>query len=119
MSLAAARLAQALASTLKESLMRIDGAIVKEQGVTFAIVVVKPNVIQTESVADKSRVSFATIADFSGVPIILAAQDSKGVFTYQGRPDIVKFLANIDASRIPWKHYTISSTTTAADTSKQ
>ena len=88
--------------------MQIDGAIVKEQGITFAIVVVKSHVIQTQSSADDARRGFATIADFTGLPIILAAQDGRGIFTYQGRPDIVKFLANIDASRIPWKHYTFS-----------
>ena len=88
--------------------MQIDGAIITEQGLTFVIVVVKPHVIQTQSSADNARQSLATIADFSGLPIILAAQDSRGVFTYQGRSDIAKFLADIDASRIPWRHYTIS-----------
>jgi len=88
--------------------MQIDGAIVREQGVTFAIVIVKPHVIQTQASADEARRSFATIADFAGLPIILAAQDSRGTFTYQGRHDIVKFLASIAASRIPWKHYTVS-----------
>lgn len=88
--------------------MQIDGSIVTEQGLTFAIVVVKSQVIQTQSSADDARRGFSTIVDFAGLPIILAAQDARGVFTYQGRPDIVKFLANIDASRIPWKHYTVS-----------
>ena len=87
--------------------MQIDGATVTEQGVTFAIVIVKPRVIQTQSSINDARRSFAIIADFAGLPIILAAQDGRGVFTYQGRPDIVNFLARIDASRIPWKRYTI------------
>jgi hypothetical protein len=88
--------------------MQIDGAVVREQNVTFAVVIVKPNVIQIQSSATAARQGFSTISDFSGLPIILAAQDSRGVFTYQGRPDIVDFLASIDASRIPWKRYTIS-----------
>lgn len=87
--------------------MQIDGAIVTEQGVTFAVVIVKSSVIQTQSSADDARNGFATIDDFSDLPIILAAQDASGAFTYQGRNDIVKFLANIDSSRIPWKRYTI------------
>ena len=88
--------------------MQIDGAIVTEQGVTFAIVIVKSHVIQSQSSADDMRESLSTIADFVGLPIILASQDARGRFTYQGRQDIVDFLAPIDASRIPWKRYTIS-----------
>ncbi|TWT43459.1 hypothetical protein Pla111_24100 [Botrimarina hoheduenensis] len=88
--------------------MQIDGALVREQGVEFAIVIVKPHVINTQAAADSARDGFASIGDFSGLSIVLAAQDSQGVFTYQGRPDIVDFLAHIDASRIPWKRYLIS-----------
>lgn len=44
---------------------------------------------------------------FPGMPLILASQDSQGRFEYQGRKDIVEFLASIDASRIPWKRYTV------------
>ncbi len=88
--------------------MQIDGAIVTEQGVTFAIVVVKAAAMQTTTDADRTRASFQTIRDFHGLPLILASQDGMGQFTYQGRHDIVDFLASIDPSRIPWKHYTIS-----------
>ena len=88
--------------------MQIDGAILKEQGVTFAIVVVEPHVIQSQSRANDMRQSISTIADFQELPIILASQDTKGIFTYQGDGNIVKFLAAIDASMIPWKHYSVS-----------
>ena len=87
--------------------MKIDGAIIREQGITFSIIVVKPHVIQSQLSANKARRNFSTISDFSGIPMVLAAQDGRGVFTYQGRNDIVDFLANIRASRIPWKRYTI------------
>ncbi len=89
--------------------MTIDGAIVREQGITFGIIVVKQSAISTNTEATETRRAFQTkIRDFQGMPLILAAQDSRGVFTYQGRRDIVDFLASIDASRIPWKTYTIS-----------
>ena len=39
------------------------------------------------------------------IPIILMAQNSRGIPTYDGRCDIVRFLANINPARIPWKHY--------------
>lgn len=86
--------------------MKIQGAIVKEQGQTFAIVIVKPHIISDHGEADTAQRSFAAI--FPGMPVILMAQNSGGVPTYYGRPDIVKFLANIDFRRIPWKEYTIN-----------
>jgi len=85
--------------------MQFDGALVKEQGVTFAIVIVKPHVLNSsdrEDVRDSFRRFFPM-----GVPLILMAQDSRGIPTYHGRTDIVKFLANSDHRRIPWKRYTV------------
>lgn len=85
--------------------MTIDGAKLTEQGVTFAIAVVKPYVLTS---SDRENVRRSFIPIFGNIPIILMAQNSKGIPTYHGRPDIVKFLANIHPSRIPFKRYTIS-----------
>lgn len=82
--------------------MQFDGALIKEQGVTFAIVVVKPSVLDSTS-REQTRQSFSRY--FPSVPIILMAQNSRGIPTYHGRPDIVKFLASINHSRIPFKTY--------------
>lgn len=80
----------------------MDYALVKEQGVTFAVVVVKNHVLQsTQSQIEDTRDSYR--AYFPGVPIILMAQDSRGIPTYHGRKDIVKFLSSIDFRRLPWK----------------
>ena len=86
--------------------MTFDGALVKEQGVTFAIIVVKSYVLSLPSTREELRNSFSDI--FPNTPIILMAQDNKGVPTYHGREDIVKFLASIDFRRIPWEKYTVS-----------
>ena len=83
--------------------MQFEGAVIKEQGVTFAIIVVKAHVLNNSIECDKARRSFRNI--FPGVPIVLMAQDSRGVPTYQGRPDIVRFLSKVHPSRIPWKMY--------------
>jgi hypothetical protein len=83
--------------------MHFEGALIKEQGVTFAIVVVKPYVLNSRMECDNARRSFNSF--FPAVPIILMAQNSQGRPTYQGRPDIVNFLAKINPSRIPWKRY--------------
>ena len=89
--------------------MNIDGAVVREQGQVFGIVIVQSSAMSSSSAAAETRAAFQRgIADFSGMPLILACQDSRGVFSYQGRRDIVDFLASIDASRIPWKRYTVS-----------
>ena len=85
--------------------MSFDGAVVKEQGVTFAIVVVKPHVLNTNSSCDEARQSFSRY--FPRMPIILMAQDSRGIPKYQGKKDIVNFLSNVHPSRIPWKTYTV------------
>lgn len=85
--------------------MEFDGAKIKEQGVTFAIVVVKPYVLTSLS-KEEIRASFVPF--FGNIPIILMAQNSCGIPTYNGRPDIVRFLANINPARIPWKHYKIA-----------
>jgi hypothetical protein len=85
--------------------MRIDGAIIREQNVTFAIVVVKPQVLTNDLECESVRRSFRPY--FPGMPIILMAQVS-GRNRYHGRNDIVQFLAKIDQRRIPWKTYTFS-----------
>jgi hypothetical protein len=87
--------------------MQIEGALVKEQGQTFAIVPVKSSASTgVDHALRQVAASFAPV--FPGVPIILMWQDSRGLPTYWGRPDIVGFLANIDMSRIPWQRYTIA-----------
>jgi hypothetical protein len=86
--------------------MRFQGAVVREQGVTFAIVVVKPHVLNNAAEARDTAASFYSV--FPGMPIILMAQDSRGVPQYYGRHDIVDFLASIHYSQIPWREYTLS-----------
>jgi len=86
--------------------MQFEGALIKEQGVTFAIVVVKPHVLNSQSDCAHARNSFSSA--FPGAPLVLMAQDSRGVPTYQGRQDLVNFLARIHPSRIPWKRYTLN-----------
>lgn len=86
--------------------MKFQGALVKEQGVTFGIIIVKPHVLNSPSEATSMR-GFGVRA-FGPVPIILMAQDSRGVPTYLGRRDIVKFLAKVPVQAIPWREYTLN-----------
>lgn len=86
--------------------MQFDGAVVKEQGQTFGIVLVKQQVL-IDQAAQRETQQFGKRA-FGAMPIVLMAQDSRGVPTYVGRKDIVNFLAGIDYARIPWQTYTLT-----------
>ena len=86
--------------------MSFDGAIINEQGVTFGIVVVKSNALQNHTTANELIYSYQQVLQVA--PVVLMSQDHRGTPTYYGRQDIVKFLANIDMRRIPWKTYTVS-----------
>ena len=86
--------------------MRFQGALIKEQKVVFGIIVVKPHVLQSESESNSMR-AFGVRA-FGSIPIILMAQNSRGIPTYSGRSDIVKFLSKVPLNRIPWKEYSVA-----------
>ncbi len=85
--------------------MKFQGALIKEQGVNFAIVIVKKAMLDNRSAAENAIRSFQPV--FSGVPVILMAQDSRGVPSYFGRQDVVNFLAHVPMTSIPWREYTL------------
>jgi hypothetical protein len=85
--------------------MTFDGAVIREQGVTFAVVVVKHHVVQSHYEAVRAISAFQPC--FPGMPVVLVGQDSRGVPTYFGRPDIARFLSGVPMSAVPWKTYTV------------
>ena len=85
--------------------MKIRGAVIIEQGVTFAIVVVSRSVTNYTSRAVRVRYQLSQF--FPNMPIILMSQDSNGTPHYYGRRDIVRFLQSIRLDQIPWKEYYI------------
>jgi hypothetical protein len=86
--------------------MSVDAALVREQGVTFAVVCVKSGVTSNSYQAQQAQLAFAP--HFGGFPIVLMEQDSRGRATYYGRRDIVDFLSNISTSRLPWKRWNLN-----------
>jgi hypothetical protein len=86
--------------------MKFQGAVIREQGVSFAIVIVRSQILNDKSEADKTIRAFGPV--FPRIPIVLMAQDSRGLASYYGRPDIVRFMANVLLSVVPWKEYTIN-----------
>lgn len=85
--------------------MRIQGAVIIEQGVTFAIIIVNQTVTNYTSRAIQVRNYLTQF--FPNMPIILMSQDNNGTPHYYGRQDIVKFLKSIRLDQIPWKEYHI------------
>jgi hypothetical protein len=96
----------ALCGFFLEKIMQFEGAVIREQSVTFAIVVVKQHILNSASEAANAVRNFRPA--FPGLPIILMGQDNRGLPTYYGRRDIVDFLANISISRIPWQRYSFT-----------
>lgn len=85
--------------------MRVQGAVIREQGQTFAVVIVKPYVVQNRTAAADMIESFTPVF---GVPVVLMAQDGRGQPTFYGRPDIARFMASVPLRVIPWREYTIN-----------
>lgn len=78
----------------------MDFAIIKEQGVTFAVVCVKAHVIRNTFQAQETVAAFEV--DF-GMPVALWGDDNRNVY---GRPDLVRFLQRLHVSQIPWRRRT-------------
>lgn len=85
--------------------MKFQGALIEEQGVTFAIIAVKEDVLNdvasAEEFIDKSKHLFPD------VPLILVSQDPTGSPKFCGRSDIVDFMVCVPFEDIPWQEFTI------------
>ena len=85
--------------------MTIEGAVIIEQGVTFAVIHVAPEV--TRYTIKSTQTRRALMRFFPGMPIILMSLTPDGKPEYYGRKDIVEFLSSIRLNQIPWKTYHI------------
>jgi len=83
--------------------MKFQGAVINEQNVTFAVVIVKKSVIDSRIEANRAIQSLRPL--FPGITVVLMAQDGRGTPTYYGRPDISRFLANVPLHAIPFTRY--------------
>lgn len=86
--------------------MTIEGAVITEQGVTFAIVIVKPSVLTNHAERDRIQAAFSREL-FDGLPVVLMSQDARGVPSYYGRRDLSEFMANVPLDAVPWRRYTV------------
>lgn len=83
--------------------MRIDAALVREQGVTFAVVLVKESANQPGA---REQVATGARRLFPGVPVVLASVSAAGRVKYWGRPDLSRFCASLPFQALPWATYT-------------
>lgn len=86
--------------------MTLDGAVIREQGINFAVVIVKRDVLSTPTAAEDAIRAFAPV--FGGLPVVLMAQDGRGRPTYYGRKDIARFMAGVPLGAVRWKRFTIN-----------
>ena len=85
--------------------MTFDGAVIREQGVIFGIIVVKPYVL--DDVSQRDRVVAEASRLFGGIPTVLMAQQHRRVRCY-GRPDLARFMTSVPLAAVPWKQYHLS-----------
>ncbi|GMB81080.1 hypothetical protein NN6n1_18630 [Shinella zoogloeoides] len=77
-------------------------ALVREQGVNFAVALVKDHVVQSRQQSEK-LVSSLTMR--LRQPVVLLGEDNN---RYYGRSDIVRFLQHVHPSRLPWREVTFN-----------
>lgn len=81
---------------------RWEIALVKEQGINFAVASVKDSVIINRHQADDV---ISALSWELGQPVVLLGARQHRLY---GRSDIVRFLRNVHPSRLPWRHVDIA-----------
>lgn len=80
----------------------VQFAVIRQQAVTFGIVVVKDYVVDNRLEADQAVSAWSL--ELACPTILLGARRHK----LYGRPDIVRFMRNVSLDRIPWRQATIA-----------
>jgi len=75
-------------------------ALIQEQGQTFAVLAVKPHVVQNPP---EREAMVAAARGWFGVRTALLAEDGR---TW-GPNDIVRWLQNIHVNQLPWRKFTV------------
>jgi hypothetical protein len=80
--------------------MQGEVAVIREQGQTFAVLAVKPHVVQDPA---EREAMVASARRWFGVRTALLAEDGR---TW-GPNDIVRWLQNIHVSQLPWRKFSV------------
>jgi len=87
--------------------MTLDGAVLHEGGVTFALASVPPNILTNPRTADQLLDSLKRDL-FPDMPILLMAREWSGKPSYYGSPDAQRALRGVHIGRIAWSRYNVS-----------
>jgi hypothetical protein len=85
---------------------QVDAALIREQGVNFAVVAVRPGVLSQPSQRESVRDSMSAV--LAGIPVVVMEPGYSGRPQYHGRPDLVQPLANVYVEQLPWATYSIT-----------
>ena len=80
--------------------MQFEGALLQVHGVRFAIVIVKPHVLNSRN-RENVRGLISKVIPYQH--IIFLSKNSQGIPTYHGRLDIARLLSKLDPYKIPFK----------------
>jgi len=86
--------------------MKIKGAIIKEQGVKFAIIETTTATLKSQTEMNTIKQKFSPL--FGDIPMTFMAKNARGIPVFVGRKDIVDFLSNNDMNKIPWRKFVSS-----------
>ena len=78
-----------------------DVALVREQGVEFAVLSVRDSVLDNRSEAEKLIAQGYMM--FRRPTVLMGSHHHRLL----GRADIVRFLGHVDPSQLPWRHATM------------
>ena len=85
--------------------MEINAAVVRNDEFTFAVIIVKREVLENSFSIRQARDIFKKY--FPLYTIVLMAQDERYNGVFDGPEDIVEYLSEIDIRKLPWSTYTI------------
>lgn len=83
---------------------QLTAALVREQGVTFAVALVKNHVLNSSATADEM---IQGVASALGCPLVVLMGESNRKLR-GNRQDVVNFVSRLHPSQLPWKKWTIS-----------
>ena len=82
----------------------LTAAIVREQGVTFAVAIMKDHVLNCSTTADQQ---IRAVAMALNCPLVVLWGERNGKLR-GNRRDIVNFVSSLHQSQLPWKRYSIA-----------
>jgi hypothetical protein len=90
--------------------VQFEGAHLRERArqggwIDWWVVIVQRSVLSSETQCQDTR---AALEQHLEQPVVLMAQDGRGVPTYWGRPDLVDYMAAHPLETIPWQRFTLN-----------